>query len=59
MRHVGAYSVTYIYFNMPTKVNQVVLAATVILKNACRAWTMYLCLDSLKFVLNALGPSTL
>ena len=61
VHHESAYSVllTYDYFNKPTNVQQVVLATIVILSNACRTWTMYLCMDSLKFVLDAPGVSIL
>ena len=38
---------------------QVVVAATVILSNICRAWTMYLCMDSVKFLLEVPGSSIL
>ena len=41
----------------PTPVKQVVVAANVILRNICRAWTMYLCMDSVKFLLEAPGAS--
>ena len=61
VRHGGAYSVllTYAYFNKPANVNEAVFAAIVILSNVCRAWTMYLCMDSLNFVLYAPGASVL
>ena len=36
-----------------------VIAAIVILCNRCRAWTMYLWMDSIKFLLEALGASIL
>ena len=43
----------------PSPVNQVVVAAIMILNNKCRAWTMHLCMDSVKFVLEAPGANTL
>ena len=42
-----------------TPAKQVVVAAIVILSNICRAWTMYLCMDSVKFLLEAPGASIL
>ena len=37
----------------PSQVNQVVIAAITIFSNTRRFWTMYLCNDSIKFVLEA------
>ena len=57
--HRGAYSVLLTHDNLcePTPVKQV--AAIVILSNICRAWTTYLCMDSVKFLLEAPGASIL
>ena len=57
----GTYSVLLTHDNLckPTAVKQVVGAAIVILSNVCRDWTMYLCMDSVKFLLEAQGPSIL
>ena len=41
---------TYDCLKKPKPAKQVVVAAMVILSNRCRVWTMYLCLDSIKFV---------
>ena len=38
---------------------QDVVAAVVILRNICRTWTMYLCMDSVKFLFEAPGASIL
>ena len=43
---------TYNYFNKPTNVKQVVLAAIVFLSNACHAWTMDLRMNLSTFVLD-------
>ena len=52
VRHRGAYSVLLTHDNSckPTPVKQTVLAAIVILNNICHVWTMYLCMDSVKFL---------
>ena len=52
MCHGYAYSVllTYDCLNKPKPVKQVVVAVMVILSNRCCVWTMYLCMDSMKFV---------
>ena len=42
----------YDYFNKPTFVKQVVLAAIVFLSNACHAWPMDLRMNLSKFVLD-------
>ena len=39
----------------PPPLNQIILAVIVIFSNTCRIWTMYLCMDSLKIVLEASG----
>ena len=59
--HGGAYSVLLTHDNSckPTPVKQVVVAAIVILSNICRASTMYVCMDSAKFLLEAPGTSIL
>ena len=44
---------------LPTPVKQVVVAAIVTLSNICRAWTMYLCMDSVKFLLEVPSASIL
>ena len=51
----AAYSVLLTHDNLckPTLVKQVVMAAIVILNSICRAWTMYLRMDSVKFLLEA------
>ena len=50
---------THDNFCKHTPVKQVVVAAIVILNNICRAWTIYLCMDSAKFLLEAPGASIL
>ena len=61
VRHRVAYSVllTYDNFCKPTPVKQVVVAAIVSLSNIFRAWTMYLCMNSVKFLLEAPDASIL
>ena len=56
-RHGGAYSVLVTHDNLckGASLKQVVVAAIVILSIICRAWTMYLCIDSGKFLSEALG----
>ena len=57
--HGSAYRVllTYDCLNKPKPVKQVVVAAMVIFSNGCHVWTMYLCMDSMKFVSDASGAS--
>ena len=57
--HRDTYSVllTYDNFCKPTPVKQVVVAAIVILSNIYHAWTMHLCMDSAKFLLEVPGTS--
>ena len=59
--HRGAYSVLLTHDDLckVTPVKQVVVAAIVILSNICCAWTMYLCMDSVKFLLEVPGTSIL
>ena len=59
VRHGGAYGVllTYDCLNKPKPVKLVLVATMVILSNRCRFWPMYLCMDSVKFVLEAPGAS--
>ena len=53
------YSVLLTHDNLskstPVK-HEVVVAVIVILSNICCAWTMYLCMDSVKFLLETPGP---
>ena len=57
--HRGTCRVLQTHDNLhkPTPVKQVVVAAIVILNNICHAWTMYLFMDSLQFLLEASGAS--
>ena len=59
--HRGAYSVLLTHDNLfkPTPAKQVVVTAIVILNNICRGWTMYLWMDSVKFLWEALDDSIL
>ena len=61
VHHRGAYSVLLTHDNLckPTPVTQVVVANIVILSNVCLAWTMYLCMDSVKFLLEVPDASIL
>ena len=61
VHHRGAYSVLPIQDNFckPTPAKQVVVAVIVVLSNICHAWTMYLCMDPVKFLLEAPGASIL
>ena len=61
VHHRGAYSVLLTHDNLcnPTPVKQVGVTAIVILTNICRASTMHLCMDSIKFLLEAPGASIL
>ena len=55
-----ALCVTHIWlFEQAYKRKTGVLAAIVILSNVYRAWTMYLCMDSIKFLSDAPGASIL
>ena len=55
----GAYRVllTYDCVNKPKPVKQVVVATKVILSNRCRVWTMFLCMNSIQFILEASSAS--
>ena len=59
VHHGVAYrvSLTYDCVNKPKPVKQVIVAAMVILSNRCCVWTMHLCMNSVKFVLEAPGAS--
>ena len=61
VHHRGAYIVLLTYDNLykPKPVEQVVVAAIMILSNVCHTWTMCLCMDSVKFLLEAPGASIL
>ena len=61
LRHRGAYSVLLTHDNSckRTPVKQFVVAVIMILSNIFRAWIMYLCIESAKFLLEALGTSIL
>ena len=56
VRHGGAYNVLLTWLFQQADKCQ---AAIVILSNACRAWTLYLWMDSLKFILDVPGASIL
>ena len=58
-RHRGACSVSLTDDNLckPAPAKRVVETAIVILSNICRAWTMYMCMDSGKYLLRALSAS--
>ena len=61
VRHRGASSVLLTHNDLfkSTPVKQVVMNAIVNLSNICRAWYMYLCMDSVMFSFEALGASIL
>ena len=61
VRDRGTYSVLLTHDNLckPTQVKQDVVPVILILSNICRAFTMYLCMDSVKFLLEAPDASIL
>ena len=60
-RAICAYSVLLTHDNLlqAHPIKQVVVPAIVILSNIFRAWTMYVCMNSVEFLLEAPGASTL